>query len=417
MDFNLPYGNGYQRISIPNTYSIEVVSGEKKMDIPSLKVLAENAFSHPIKSASLYEIAHRGESVVIVTDDHTRPCPSKEILPYVLKELEKSGVSSTDITILIATGTHKPPSQNQIIELLGKEIVHEYNIVSNDNNHSEYISIGRSSFKHDIMIHKSYVNADVKIIVSDIEYHYFAGFGGTRKSILPGIASGKTIQENHAMMFNDYARTGELKRNPVAIEMQEAYEMIGCDFCVGAILNPNHDIVGLWTGDAMEVMGRGVDLVKRLYEKKVRRKPDVIFTAADGNPHDINLYQSLKAVHTASKVIKKDGSIVLTAECKEGLGNSTYQRWLEQYSSTKEIKLNLKKHFQIGAHKAFYHREVLDCCKVYLKSSLHPSFVQKSLGFKPVTHLQQTVNNILSKNKAIEHILIVPQGSTTYLCQ
>jgi len=412
MQFTLPYGKTVRELSIPDGYHVELVIGETQ-ETPDFEVVVKNAFSHPLQSPPLTELARSGDNVVIVVDDHTRPCPSKQLLPFVLNELKKAHVSASDITILIATGTHTPPSHEQLIELLGKNIVQQYTVVSNDNQNSSYVSIGTSSFGHNISIHKLYVEADVKIILSDIEYHYFAGYGGTRKSILPGIASGESIQLNHAMMFDDHATTGELNRNPISIEMQEALDMIGCDFCVGAVLNPNHEIVGLWTGEAHQVMKEGVHLVDTLFTKKIRKKPDVIITASDGYPHDINLYQALKAIHSAAQVIKDDGSIVLSAECEQGMGNKIYQDWLKTYDSADEIKKKLTNHFQIGAHKAYYHREITNRSTVYLTSGFNPSFVKTSLGFKPVQSIQEGFDKIVTTKKEIEQILIMPQGSTT----
>lgn len=413
MKIRLPYGKTYQKLTIPNDFSVEVVSNAKKQKIPDFKTLVSKAFAQPLQSPPLHEIVTTGDSVVIVVDDHTRPCPTKQLLPIVLNELKKTGVSKTDITILVGTGTHIPPTQDKLIELLGKQIVHEYNVISNDNRNSPYVSLGRSSFDHDIQIHKTYVESDVKIVISDIEYHYFAGYGGTRKSILPGIASGETIQQNHAMMFNEYATTGRLTKNPISVEMQEAMDLAGCDFMIGAVLNQHHDVVGLWTGDAKQVMDNGVKLVDFLFTKKISKKPDVIITAADGFPHDINLYQALKAVHTASTVIKDDGIIMLAASCDEGMGNKVYQEWLKKYSTAEQIKQALQKKFIIGAHKAFYHREIIERCSVFLSSSFNPSFVQNHLGFNHLDHLQKGIDNLVSSSQKINHVLLVPQGSTS----
>ncbi|MBS3777882.1 MAG: nickel-dependent lactate racemase [Candidatus Thermoplasmatota archaeon] len=413
MKFRLPYGKTYQELTIPNEFSVEVISNSKQQKTPNFKQLASKAFSQPLLSPPLEDIATAGDSVVIVVDDHTRPCPTKQLLPIVLKNLKKAGVSKTDITILIGTGTHTPPTRDKLIELLGKQIIHEYNVISNDNQNSPYVSVGRSSFDHDIQLHETYVHADIKIVISDIEYHYFAGYGGTRKSILPGIASAETIQQNHAMMFNEYATTGELRRNPISIEMQEAFDFVGCDFMIGAVLNQTHDIVGLWTGDAKKVMDHGVQMVDTLFTKKISKKPDVIITAADGFPHDINLYQSLKAVHTASKVIRDDGSIMLAASCDEGVGNIVYQKWLKKYSTAKEIKQALRSVFQIGAHKAYYHREIIERCSVFLSSSFNSNFVENNLGFIHLDQIQEGIDNLISSEKEVDHILVVSQGSTT----
>jgi lactate racemase len=415
MQYTLPYGKTSQTITIPKNYSVEYVSGNKIDTPPSFEKLVSQAFDQPLDTPLLSDLVRSGDSVVIVVDDHTRPCPSKQLLPIVLGELKKGGIVTSDITILIGTGTHKPPTQDQLIELLGKSIVQKYTVISNDNKNSSYVTVGSSTFGHDIKIHKTYVESDVKIVISDIEYHYFAGYGGTRKSILPGIASAETIQKNHAMMFEEYATTGCREKNPISVEMDEALSFASCDFMIGAVLNQTHDIVGLWTGEAKKVMDKGVKLVDKLFSKKIRKRPDVIITAADGSPHDINLYQALKAVHTASKVIKEDGIIMLAAECAEGIGNNVYQKWLKTYSTAEQIKQALQKKFIIGAHKAYYHRKIIERNTVYLSSCFNSSFVKKNLGFIPVENLEDSFYKLVSSKRDINNVLIVPKGSTTRL--
>jgi nickel-dependent lactate racemase len=415
MQYTLPYGKTSQTVTISENYSVEYVSGKKIDTPPSFEKLVSQAFDQPLDTPLLSDLVRSGDSVVIVVDDHTRPCPSKQLLPIVLGELKKGGIVNSDITILIGTGTHKPPTLDQLIELLGKSIVQKYKVISNDNKNSSYVTVGSSTFGHDIKIHKTYVESDVKIVISDIEYHYFAGYGGTRKSILPGIASAETIQKNHAMMFEEYATTGCREKNPISVEMDEALSFADCDFMIGAVLNQTHDIVGLWTGDTQQVMDKGVELVDRLFTKKIRKRPDVIITAADGSPHDINLYQALKAVHTASKVIRDGGIIMLVAECAQGLGNDVYQTWLKKYKNSEEIKKALQKKFIIGAHKAYYHREIIEKNVVYLSSSFNSSFVKTQLGFIPVDNVQDFFYKLVSLKNNFSNILIVPKGSTTRL--
>jgi nickel-dependent lactate racemase len=197
--------------------------------------------------------------------------------------------------------------------------------------------------------------------------------------------------------------------------MDEALSFADCDFMIGAVLNQTHDIVGLWTGDTQQVMDKGVELVDRLFTKKIRKRPDVIITAADGSPHDINLYQALKAVHTASKVIRDGGIIMLVAECAQGLGNDVYQTWLKKYKNSEEIKKALQKKFIIGAHKAYYHREIIEKNVVYLSSSFNSSFVKTQLGFIPVDNVQDFFYKLVSLKNNFSNILIVPKGSTTRL--
>ena len=415
MNVTLPYGSKQLEISILKKNLLGIVTtNEMKAKFDPVN-LVYSALQNPIGTSRLNTIVKKGTSVAIIVDDHTRPCPTKILLPPLLNELEKAGVSETDITIIIGTGTHQPPSFESLADMLGEDIIRKHLIISTDQDASTFIKVGESTYQHDIEILKEYVEADIKIIISDIEYHYFAGFGGIRKSILPAISSKKTIQQNHAMMFDKYSTTGSMEKNPINLEMTEALRLAGCDFALGCVLNSDHQIVDVWAGDAEQVMQKGVKLVDNMYRSTISKKPDIVLVAADGSPHDINLYQALKALYTAAQVVKKKGHIILVAECAEGMGSNLYQDWLQQYQSASEIKRALEDAFVIGAHKAYYHRQAVETCTICLVSSLHESFVQNVLGFLPFPSVQEALDHTLEKTGDKANVLIIPNGTTSHV--
>lgn len=402
-------------VSIPKENLLGIIRTKELKSPNNPTTLIETALQNPIGTRRLEKMTKPKDSVVIVVDDHTRPLPVKILLPQVLKRLTKAGITNTDITIIIGTGTHQAPSFEIIGALLGKEIVRTYSVIHTNQDASTFINVGTSSYGHDIEVLKEYVHANIKIIISDIEYHYFAGFGGTRKSILPAISSKRTIQMNHAMMFDKHATTGSMKKNPIDIEMNEAMRLAGCDFSLGCVLNSEHQIVGAWAGNPEQVMDEGTKLVESMYKSTIAKKPDIILVAADGTPHDINLYQSLKALYTATQVVKKKGWIILISECSEGMGSDLYQDWLQRYQTSEEIKKVLEENFKIGAHKAYYHRQAVETCKIGLVSSLHESFVQNVLGFHPFSTAQQALNHALQEIGGKATVLVIPNGTTSHV--
>lgn len=414
MKITLPYGKKSFTVHLSDSQILDVVSLEKIHIESSPDMLIEKALQHPLDTPKLRDLAAENKKVAIVVDDYTRPSPTKQLLPPILSELEQAHINDENITIIIATGTHTPATEKQIHALLGKDIANRYTVISNDIEKGTYVSVGTSRYQHEIKILKDYVDADVKILVGDIEYHYFAGFGGTRKSVLPGIASQKTIQQNHAMMFHPASNTGSLSDNPVNLEMNEALNLAGCDFALYCVLNDHHEITGVWSGDAHQVMKKGVSLVDRMYQQKIPEKPKIILISADGHPHDINLYQAMKAMYTASQVIAKGGIIILVAECPEGMGNDRYIHWMEQYCNADGIKDALESCFEIGAHKAYYHRQIAEEATVYLVSSMNPDYV-KELGFHPFATPKDALNHAFNNLGENTPVLVVPKGTTSHL--
>jgi nickel-dependent lactate racemase len=415
MHIELPYGNGTLSLDVPEKNLLEVAVPKEFIQPQQPEQMVQEALQHPLGTDRLSAMIGPGETVAIVIDDYTRPCPTKIILPPVLEELKNAGVNDLDVLIIIATGTHTPPSADVIKDLVGDKIFREYKVISNDAVNGQHVNVGRTKRGNDIEILKEFVEADFKILLGDIEYHYFAGFGGTRKSILPGISSKNTIQRNHSLLFEKHSRMGQLKENPINQEMNEAMHFAGCDFALNVVQNSHHRIVGVWAGKPDLVMDAGVKLVDTMYKKEISEAPDIVITAANGHPHDINLYQAMKAMHTACQVVKPQGVIILVAECPQGHGSQLYIDWLKKYKTSEEIQKALQNNFIIGAHKAFYHRITVENHPVIFVSAMSGSDVTELFGFTK----EKTPNDALSKALTISgphsRVLVVPQGTTTFL--
>lgn len=415
MHIELPYGKGTVPLDVPDSNLLEVVTPNEYIQPRQPELMITEALTNPLGTDPLSKMIGPGDTVAIVIDDYTRPCPTQLLLSLVLEELNAAGVNDLDIIIIIATGTHTPPSTEMIKELVGDRIFRNYMITSNDAVNGQHVTIGRSKRGNDIEVLKEYIDADFKILLGDIEYHYFAGYGGTRKSILPGISSKATIQRNHSLLFEKHSCMGVLKENPIHQEMNEAMHLAGCDFALSVVQNSQHTIVGAWAGEPELVMDAGVKLVDTMYRKEISAQPDIVITAANGHPHDINLYQAMKALHTACQVVKPKGVIVLVAECPDGHGSQLYIDWLQRYKTSQQIQQALDENFIIGAHKAYYHRKAVENHPVIFVSKMETSEVEGLFSFKKET----TPNNALSQAFAIlgnrSRVLVVPQGTTTFL--
>lgn len=415
MHIELPYGKGTLPLDVPDTNLLDVVLPNEYIQPQQPELIISEAIQNPLGTDPLCKMISPGETVAIVIDDYTRPCPTQLLLPPILEELKAAGVNDLDILIIIATGTHTPPSTDVIKELVGDKIFRNYMITSNDAVKGHHVTIGRTKRGNDIEVLKEFIDADFKILLGDIEYHYFAGYGGTRKSILPGISSKATIQRNHSLLFEERSRMGVLKENPIHQEMNEAMHLAGCDFALSVVQNSQHKIVGAWAGKPELVMDAGVKLVDSMYKKEISAQPDIVITAANGHPHDINLYQAMKALHTACQIVKPKGVIVLVAECPEGHGSQLYVDWLQRYKTSQQIQKALDDNFIIGAHKAYYHRVAVENHPVFFVSKMGTSEVEGLFSFKKGT----TPNDALSQAFTIvgsqSRVLVVSQGTTTFL--
>jgi nickel-dependent lactate racemase len=370
MHLELPYGKGTLPLDVPEKNLLKIAVPKEFIQPREPELMVQEALHNPLGTDPLSTLVGAGDRVAIVIDDYTRPCPTKLLLSPVLEELKNAGVDDLDILIIIATGTHTPPSDDLTKELVGDKIFRNYMIISNDIIKGNHVNVGRTRRGNDVEILKEYYEADFKILLGDIEYHYFAGYGGTRKSILPGISSKDTIQRNHSLLFEKHSCMGVLKENPIHQEMNEAMHLAGCDFALSVVQNSHHRIVGAWAGNPEAVMDAGVKLIDTMYKIEISEAPDIVITAANGHPHDINLYQAMKAMHTACQIIKPQGVIVLVAECPEGHGSQLYIDWMKKYTTSQEIQTALQEHFVIGAHKAFYHRITVENHPVILVSEI-----------------------------------------------
>jgi nickel-dependent lactate racemase len=415
MHIELPYGKRTLTLDVPDKNLLDVVFPKEYIQPRQPELMIKEALLDPLGTDQLSKMVCPGETIAIVIDDYTRPCPTKMLLPPVLQELKNAGVNDRDICIIIATGTHTPPSPDIIRELIGDKISRNYMVMSNDAVDGQHVNVGKTKRGNDIEILKQYVEADFKILLGDIEYHYFAGYGGTRKSILPGISSKNTIQRNHSLLFEKHSCMGMLKENPIHQEMNEAMHLAGCDFVLSVVQNSHHRIVGVWAGKPELVMDAGVKLVDTLYKREVPESPDIVITAANGHPHDLNLYQAMKALHTACQIVKPHGIIILVAECPDGHGSQLYVDWLKKYKTSQEIQKALNKNFIIGAHKAYYHRMAVENHPVIFVSEMNTPDIKDLFTFIKEKTPDTALSKAFSLSGTHSKVLVVPQGTTTFL--
>jgi len=417
MKIKLPYGERELTVDVSDENLLEILKPKEFGINKDAETIIREALENPIKTRRLREIAREGNRVVIAVDDHTRPCPTNRILPPLLDELYAAGIRDSDITLIFATGSHRAVSNDEAKRLLGGDIASRIKHISNDCWGDDFVSIGTTSKGTEVSIKKAFHDADLKILTGDVEIHYFAGYGGGRKSVLPGVSRYKTIQSNYQEnFFHPDSRPGKLNGNPMHENMTEAAEMAGVDFTIN-IVQTEKGVIGAFAGHFDDVLRKGVNLVNGVYKIMAKEKADIVITAANGAPHDIDLYQAYKAIHLALNVIKERGVIVLVAECREGVGNGVgaqnYGDWMKRFRTKEEMEEELKKKFTIGGHKAYYQLKAMEKASIILVTDMPQDEVEKvyrlDYGRNPDDALAKAFE-IMGRDAKV---LVMPEGLTT----
>jgi len=368
VDIWLPYGKTEVCARIPTRNYLGTIEPKEKPSVSDARAEVERALEEPIGTRRLSEIAEPSRTAAIVVDDATRATPSYLMVPPLLDKLTKAGVREKDITVVFACGNHRAVRADEMEKLVGEETLGRVEAVSHDCTSEDNIYLGKTSFGTEVYVNKIFAEADVRILTGDVSLHYFAGYGGGRKSVLPGVSGAETIQHNHAMLLDEKARTGILEGNSVHEDMLEAAKMARIDFILNIVVNSKRELVRAFAGDLEQAFYEGVKLVDEMYKVSIERRADIVVTSPGGHPLDIDLYQAYKAVHGALEAVKRGGVIVLVAECPEGHGDEVFYEWMTKFKSRKQIEKEIRRRFRMGGHKAYYLTKALEKTKIFLVS-------------------------------------------------
>jgi len=323
----LPYGERFLRAEIPDN-RLEGIMISKANDFRPNEPEAEivrKALTAPVAGLPLRKMAEGKDKIVIITSDHTRPMPSRLTMPLLLEEIRK-GNPKAEVCILIATGFHRPTTENELRQRFGNDIVDREKIVVHDcTDESMLKTIGRLSSGVDLKINKLAFEADLLAAEGFIEPHFFAGFSGGRKSILPGVAGRKSIMANHAAgMINDpRSRTGVLTGNPIHEEMVTAAGTAGLAFILNVVINKDKRIIKAFSGHYNHAHLAGCEFLAK--EAGVQSQPaDIVITTNGGYPLDQNIYQTVKCMTAAEATCRENGVIIVASECRDGHGGDSF---------------------------------------------------------------------------------------------
>ncbi len=415
VDVWLPYDKTEVCARIPTRNLLGIIEPKDQPGVSDPEAEILRALNDPIGSKSLEHLVKADDKVAIVVDDATRPAPSHLLLSPLLKELNQLGVENSNITVIFGCGTHRAVTDREATELLGREIVDHVKTLSHNCLAKDQVYIGTTK-KHGtkVFVNKVFADADVRILTGDIEMHYYAGYGGGRKSVLPGVASAETIQHNHAMILDSRARTAILDGNPIHEDMMEAARLANVDFILNVVLNGRREIAQAFAGDMEDAFYSGVKLAEEMYKVSIPRRADIVVVSAGGHPTDIDLYQAYKAVDNSLDGVKRGGVIVLVAECREGYGNETFYEWTTQFQSPESIEKQVKKHFAVGGHKAYYLSKALQKAHIILVSTLPDYYAVNVFKLRTARNVTDALEDAFEIAGRNAKIFAVPHGHTTF---
>jgi nickel-dependent lactate racemase len=335
----LAYGRGFLDVSLPGlrTDVIEPVS------IPGLKDEKESflqSLIHPIESRPLREYLFADAKVCIVFTDITRATPNERIIPWLLEFLTEI-VPPSNIILINGTGTHRPNTDAELRRLVTDDVVDRYQVINhNAEDPNELVQVGTTRAGGPALINRRLVEADVRIITGFIEPHFFAGFSGGPKGIMPGVAGMRTVLQNHSgvNLSSPQASFGVLDGNPIWEEMRDLALLVGESFLVNVTLNERREITGVFSGHLVSAHREGCDFVRQTAMQKVTAPYEVVVTTNSGYPLDQNLYQAVKGMSAAARIVRKGGTIIIASECSDGVPNgSPYERLLKHSESFEEL--------------------------------------------------------------------------------
>ena len=410
MEFTFGYGKGNIRFSVCDRNCMQVLH-QNRLD-PQFTGTQEvmRALASPIGTETLRSFVKPGEKVAIVTSDITRPVPSDKILPPVIRELTDAGVRHEDIFIILALGSHRPHTPDEQKKIVGEEIFGQIRCIDSDPNDTLHLGTTRRGTPVDIF--RPAAQADRVICIGNIEYHYFAGYSGGVKAIMPGISTREAIQANHSAMTQEGARAGEMDHNPVRQDIEEVTNFFSVDFIVNVILDENRQIVKAVAGHPVLAHREGCRFLDSLYKIEIQERADIVIASPGGFPKDINLYQAQKALDNAKNAVRDGGIVILAAACSEGLGEHVFARWFSEASCVEDLVKRIQQRFELGGHKAAAIAMVLKRAGIFLVSDLEDDFV-RSLFMEPFHSVEEALAAAYARLGSAAGVIVMPHGGST----
>jgi len=415
MKVKVAYGREGLWVDLPPD-NMTVVEPSYVPGLPDEQRALREALRKPIGTPPVAELVGPEDTVAIVFSDLTRPQPRQRMLSALLDEI--AAVPPEQVVLINALGSHRPNTDAELVEMLGREIVGKFRIVQHnafDSESNEYL--GRTTAGHDIWIDSAYTQADVKILTGFIEPHFFAGFSGGPKAVLTGIAAQASILANHGpgMIAHPRATWGVTEGNPIWEEMREVALWTEPAFLYNVTLNRDKQITGVFAGDLEQAHKAGTGFVAMTAMVTVEAPFDIVITSNSGYPLDLNLYQAIKGVSAAAQVVKPGGAIIVAAECWSGVADhAQYSQLLQSAPSPQALLAQIHASGEViqDQWQVQVQAQVQSRADVYVKSSLRAADVEGAM-LRVCDSVEETVAQLMKRYGPDATICVLPEGPMT----
>ena len=409
MIIEIPYGKEIVKVNVPDSNVGEIIY-PNPVKIDDEEKLLRSALENPIDSPKFGDFVGGGGKILIIVNDATRPTPTAKILDMLYDDLK-----GKDIKFIVATGVHRVPTKEEYYQIFGKHYDEWKDIIiaHESKKYEDMVYIGKSKNGTEMYVNKLGMEADKIVIIGSVEPHYFAGYTGGRKAFLPGIASYKTIEQNHKFALSPDARSLKLEGNPCHEDMIDALKTIENKqiFSIMTVLDRKHRLYAVTAGNIHSSFYAAIDKANEVFAVKIKDKADIVVSIAPF-PMDIDLYQSQKAIDNGKLALKENGILIMVSKCRTGTGPETFIKLLSSSKSPKDALEKIDKEFKLGYHKAAKMAEVMLWADIWAVTDLSDDIIS-SIFIKPFHSIQMAIDKALEIKGKDAKIHFLMDGSIT----
>jgi nickel-dependent lactate racemase len=414
--YPIPCGKKTIDIEIPDGVPVQWVASHQMTPVSNVRRAVEESLHRPISSPRLSELVKPGQTVALIVTDITRQLPEELIIPLIIKELEAGGVRKQDITAVVATGTHRPNTMEELKEKFG-DVVNEIRFVNHDPwNTNELLNLGKTANRIPLVFNRTVAQADIRISTGVIEPHLFAGYSGGVKSIAVGVAGEETIGATHNYGVMKDTRLGVIEGNEFRRFLTEATQALGLHFIVNVVQTGKKEVVKVVAGNPVEAFNEGVKVARKLYEVEIEYPGEIVVSGVS-HPKSLDLYQATRAgnvvVYGPQPVVTKGGVILIPAPCEDGCGHPGYCDIMKKAQDVDDIiAISREEGFAPGEQKALILARILKQARIVMTDCTLPEETLKELYLESALTLQEAFDQELRKNPKAR-VVLIPDGLLT----
>jgi nickel-dependent lactate racemase len=416
MEMDLKFGEESRKLELEDRNLLGVLELAPVPTMPDVDKAVRDALANPTGSPRLGEIVRqkKAKDAVVVVDDVTRPKTDYHaMLVPLVEELLGAGIEEKRLKFVIGVGTHRPHKPEENDRIYGKDLTSRFEFICHNCDAPDLVSLGKLSTGNELKVNKHVAETSLLVTTGGIEPHYFGGYTGGRKSILPGVSGRQTITGNHAKIVRENVALGVLKDNPIHMEMEEAAKRAKVAFILNGIQDDTRKLAGMVCGDLIQAFYKGVEFADKVYKVFVKERADVVIASGGGYPKDLNLYQSQKIVNNAFEITRPGGTIILLAECRDGVSQPVFERWMKNHRSVDEIAAKKEEDIEVEGHRAYASARMMQQVEVVMLTKMCREELEP-LHFTHKNSLDEAIGYVRQKHGPDFRAYVLPKGGAIF---